>query len=154
MSSREGRFHRLPDLVLIDGGKGQLNAALEAIRDAGFDGIPVFGLAKEEEQVFAPGRPDPLPVPRDSQALYLLQHLRDEAHRFAVDYHRRARSREGLRSLLEEIDGIGPARRRALQQAFPSLDVLKAATVEELAAVPSMNRKAARAVYDYFHGPD
>ncbi|MBE0467575.1 MAG: excinuclease ABC subunit UvrC [Candidatus Desulforudis sp.] len=152
MSSKEARFHRLPDLVLIDGGKGQLGAALEAMRRTGYGEIPVFGLAKEEEQVFAPGGPEPLPVPRDSQALYLLQHLRDEAHRFAVTYHREARSREGLRSLLDEIDGIGPARRRALQKAFPSLKAVKAATIEELAAVPSMNRKAARAVYDYFHG--
>jgi len=91
-----------------------------------------------------------VPVPPGSQALFLLQHLRDEAHRFAVDTHRRTRSRESLRSLLEEIDGIGPARRRALQKAFPSLDALKGATLAELAAVPSMNRKAAQAVYDYF----
>jgi excinuclease ABC subunit C len=154
LSSREARFVRLPDLVLIDGGKGQLSAALEAMREAGCDDIPVFGLAKEEEQLFAPGRPDPLPVPRDAQALYLLRHLRDEAHRFAVDYHRRTRSRESLRSLLDEIEGIGLTRRRALQRAFPSLEALKAATVEELAAVPSMNRKAARAVYVYFHGVD
>lgn len=152
LSSREARFDRLPDLMLIDGGKGQLNAALEAMRETGHDRIPVFGLAKEEEQVFAPGRPDPLPVPPDSRALYLLRHLRDEAHRFAVTYHRQARSRESLHSLLEEIEGIGPTRRRALQKAFPSLDALKQATAAELAAVPSMNRRAAQAVYEHFHG--
>jgi len=151
LSSRDARFYRLPDLVLIDGGKGQLSAALEALRETGFQAVPVFALAKEEEKVYAPGRSAPVPVPPDSQALFLLQHLRDEAHRFAVGTHRRTRSRESLRSLLEEIDGIGPARRRALQKAFPSLDALKGATPAELAAVPSMNRKAAQAVYDYFH---
>lgn len=152
LSSKDARFHRLPDLVLIDGGKGQLGVARQAMESLGFGEIPVFGLAEEEELIFAPGRSEPLPIPRDSQAGYLLQRLRDEAHRFAVAYHRQRRMKEGLRSLLDEIEGIGPRRRRALLTAFPSMDALRAAGVEELAAVPSMNRKAAAAVHAYFHG--
>ncbi len=151
LSSKEAKFHRLPDLVLIDGGKGQLGVAHQAMQNLGFGDIPVYGLAKEDELVFAPDRSEPLPIPRDSQAGYLLQRLRDEAHRFAVTYHRQSRTKEGLKSLLDEIEGIGPRRRRALLTAYPSLDALRAATVEELAAVPSMNRKAAQAVYEFFH---
>ncbi|MFZ5900703.1 MAG: excinuclease ABC subunit UvrC [Bacillota bacterium] len=150
MKSREAKFLPLPSLVLIDGGKGQLNAAVEVMRSLGFGHIPVYGLAKEEEELFTPGNPDPLPVPKDSRAQYLLQHLRDEAHRFAVTYHRRERTKQGLRSFLDEVEGIGPARRRALLKAFPSLEAIKQAGVDELAAVPGMNRKVAEAVYRFF----
>lgn len=150
MKSREAKFLPLPALVLIDGGKGQLNAAVEVMRSLGFGHIPVYGLAKEEEELFTPGNPDPLPVPKDSRAQYLLQHLRDEAHRFAVTYHRRERTKQGLRSFLDEVEGIGPARRRALLKAFPSLEAIKQAGVDELAAVPGMNRKVAEAVYRFF----
>ena len=152
LSSKEAKFNVLPDLVLIDGGKGQLGVAHRAMSDLGFIEIPVYGLAKEEELVFAPGRKEPLPVPTDSEAGYLLQRLRDEAHRFAVTYHRQRRTKEGLRSLLDEIEGIGPRRRRALLMAYPSLDALRAASVEELSHKPSMNTKAAQAVYEFFHG--
>jgi excinuclease ABC subunit C len=151
LSSKEARFNVLPDLVLIDGGKGQLGVAHRVMSDLGFSEIPVYGLAKEEELVFTPGRKEPLPVPTDSEAGYLLQRLRDEAHRFAVTYHRLRRTKEGLRSLLDEIEGIGPRRRRALLTAFPSLDALRAASVEELSHKPSMNTKAAQAVYEFFH---
>ncbi len=150
MSGREAKFLPLPSLVLIDGGKGQLNAAVEVMQTLGFGHIPVYGLAKEEEELFAPGSPDPLPVPKDSAAAYLLQHMRDEAHRFAVTYHRRERAKQGLRSLLDEIEGIGPARRRALLKAFPSLEAIKQAGVDDLAAVPGMNRKAAEEVHRFF----
>ncbi|MGQ5710317.1 excinuclease ABC subunit UvrC [Desulforudis sp. DRI-14] len=150
MKSREAKFLPLPSLVLIDGGKGQLNAAVEVMRSLGFGHIPVYGLAKEEEELFTPGNPDPLPVPKDSRAQYILQHLRDEAHRFAVTYHRRERTKQGLRSFLDEVEGIGPARRRALLKAFPSLEAIKQAGVDELAAVPGMNRKVAEAVYRFF----
>jgi excinuclease ABC subunit C len=152
LSTRQARFHRLPDLLIVDGGKGQLSAAREVMKELGFGWIPAFGLAKEEELLFAEGRTEPIRLPRDSRALHLLQHLRDEAHRFALNYHRQLRNRRSLKSLLDEIEGIGPVRRRALLRAFPSLEDMARATVEELAAVPGMNRSAARAVYRFFHG--
>ncbi|HPU36107.1 MAG TPA: excinuclease ABC subunit UvrC, partial [Bacillota bacterium] len=151
LSSREARFHLLPDLVIIDGGKGQLSAARQVMRELGFDRIPTFGLAKEEEQLFAEGRPDPIILPAGSRALHLLQRLRDEAHRFALSYHRKLRGKAGLKSLLEEVEGIGEVRRRELLKAFGSLAEIEKASLEELAAVKGMNKKAARAVYDFFH---
>ncbi|MEW5762355.1 MAG: excinuclease ABC subunit UvrC [Bacillota bacterium] len=147
----DAAFGPLPDLVLIDGGKGQLNAALKGMEAAACAGIPVVALAKEEELVFAPGRAEPLRLPRDAAALHLLQRVRDEAHRFAVTYHRAARTRKALGSLLEEVEGIGPARRRALLKAFGSLAAVKEASVEELARVPGMNRKAAEAVHRFLN---
>ncbi|SHE29179.1 Excinuclease ABC subunit C [Desulfofundulus australicus DSM 11792] len=152
LSTRQAGFHRLPDLLIVDGGRGQLSAAREVMKELGFGCIPAFGLAKEEELLFAEGRTEPIRLPRDSRALHLLQHLRDEAHRFALNYHRQLRNRRSLKSLLDEIEGIGPVRRRALLRAFPSLEDMARATVEELAAVPGMNRSAARAVYRFFHG--
>lgn len=150
LSTREAKFHRLPQMVLIDGGKGQLSAAVAAMRETGFDYIPVFGLAKEEELIFAPGREQPYYLPRDSKALHLVQRLRDEAHRFAVTYHRQVRDKKTLRSLLDDVEGIGPKRRRELLKAFGSIEEIKKATPEELAAVPGMNNRAARAVYSFF----
>ena len=151
LSGKAARFHLLPDLVIIDGGKGQLSAARHVMREMGFDRIPTFGLAKEEEQLFAEGRPDPIILPAGSRALHLLQRLRDEAHRFALSYHRKLRGKAGLKSLLEEVEGIGEVRRRELLKAFGSLAEIKKASLEELAAVKGMNKKAARAVYDFFH---
>ncbi len=150
LSTREAKFYRLPQMVLIDGGKGQLSAAVAAMRETGFDYIPVFGLAKEEELIFAPGRAQPYYLPRDSKALHLVQRLRDEAHRFAVTYHRQVRDKKTLRSLLDDVEGIGPKRRRELLKAFGSIEEIKKATPEELAAVPGMNNRAARAVYSFF----
>ncbi|MGB9803669.1 excinuclease ABC subunit UvrC [Desulfofundulus sp.] len=152
LSTRQARFFRLPDLVIVDGGRGQLSAVREVMKELGYAHIPAFGLAKEEELLFAEDRSEPIRLPRDSRALHLLQHLRDEAHRFAVTYHRQLRTRRNLKSLLDEIEGIGPVRRRALLKAFPSLEDIARATVEELAAVPGMNRAAALAVYRFFHG--
>lgn len=136
-------FGRRPDLVIVDGGKGQLSAALEVMADKGVYDLPVFGLAKEFEHLFAPGRPDPIILPPNSAGLKLLQRLRDEAHRFAIEYHRRLHREVGLKSVLEEIPGIGKARRQALYEAFPDLEAIRRATVEELAAVPGMNRRIA-----------
>lgn len=150
LSSRQAKFHRIPDLVIIDGGKGQLSAAREAMRELGFEHVPAFGLAKEEELLFTEGNPDPIRLPRDSRGLYLLQRLRDEAHRFAVTYHRQLRTRRNLKSLLDEIEGIGEVRRRELNKAFPSIEAISGATLEELAAVPGMNKKAAEAVLQFF----
>lgn len=151
ISSREAKFHILPDLVIIDGGKGQLSAARHVMKELGFSHIPAFGLAKEEELLFAEGRPDPIKLPADSRALQLLQRLRDEAHRFALTYHRNLRGKAGLKSLLDEVEGIGEARRRSLLKVFGSLKEIENATPEQLAAVKGMNKKAARAVYEFFH---
>ncbi len=140
---KEGEgWGELPDLVLVDGGPGQVGAAQEVLDEAGLE-IPLIGLAKKEEALYRPGRPEPLLLPRNSVALYLLQRLRDEAHRFAITYHRRER-RKGLRSSLEDIPGIGPRRRAALLKAFGSLAALRAASEEEVAAVPGIGRALAR----------
>ena len=149
LSTRQAKFHVLPDLIIIDGGKGQLSAAVEAMSGAGFN-IPVFALAKEEELLFSPGMESPVFIPRDSGPLYLLQRLRDEAHRFAVSYHRKLRIRRNLKSLLDEIEGIGGVRKKALLKAYPTIDHIAAATPEELAALPGMNRPAAEAVHSFF----
>lgn len=139
----------LPDLVVIDGGKGQLSAALEVIRGLGLT-VPVVGLAKEFEHIFREGESEPLILPRNSQALFLMQRIRDEAHRFAITYHRKLRARRNLVSVLDHVPGIGPARRKALWDRFGSLAKIKAAEVEELATVPGMTRPAAEAVYRFF----
>lgn len=151
ISSKEAKFLPLPDLVLVDGGKGQLSAARLVMCEFGLGDIPVFGLAKEEELLYGEGLPGPISLPADSRALHLLQRLRDEAHRFAVTYHRNLRGKVGLRSLLDEITGIGPVRRRALMKAFGSVAGIEKASVEELTAVNGMNKRAALAVYEFFH---
>ena len=140
----------LPDLIIIDGGKGQLNAALAVIRGVGLTDVPVVGLAKEFEYIFLEGESDPLILPRHSQALYLVQRVRDEAHRFAITYHRKLRTKRNLVSVLDHVPGIGPKRRKALWDAFGSLEKIKAAPVEEMAEVPGMTGATAQAVYDFF----
>jgi excinuclease ABC subunit C len=141
----------LPDLILIDGGKGQLGAARAVLKELGLEGIPTYGLAKEHEELFAEGSPEPLRLPRDSVALRLLQQVRDEAHRFGVAYHRSLRGRKALASELEEVPGIGPRRRKALLKHFGSLKRLKEATLEELLAVPGLTRPAAEVLYAHLH---
>ncbi|MBX5476469.1 MAG: excinuclease ABC subunit UvrC [Clostridia bacterium] len=141
-----GKWSRLPDLIIIDGGKGQLSAAMEVLHALGFEDIPTFGLAKEEELLFQPGRSEPIALPRQSPALHLLQHIRDEAHRFGLEYHRRLRSSGALRSRLDEIPGIGPKRRKALMKAFGSPEEILRAGPEAIAALPGFNRKLAEAV--------
>lgn len=154
LDPKQAKFTRLPDVVIIDGGKGQLSAAREAMLEQGFAHIATFGLAKEEELLFAPGRPEPIRLPRDSRGLQMLQRLRDEAHRFAITYHRNLRTKRNLKSLLDEIEGIGSVRRKELYKAYKNLEAIKQATIEDLAQVPSMNRKAAEAVYNYFRESD
>jgi len=127
----------------VDGGKGQLNAAREAMRDEDVSHIPTAGLAKENEELYVPGRPAPIVLPGDSQGLYLLQRIRDEAHRFAITYHRKLRNKESVRSKLDDVPGIGPKRRKALLAQFGSLEAIRQATLEQLAAVPGMNRRVA-----------
>ena len=143
---KDPSFSVMPDLTLIDGGKGQLNAALEVLSEYGLDHLPVFGLAKQEEEIFIPGRGRPICLPRDSQGLYLVQRVRDEAHRFAITTHRQARRKLGLASTLEAIPGVGPQRRKALLKAFGNMDRIRGASVEELAAVPGMTQKVAERV--------
>jgi len=125
----------LPDLVILDGGKGQLSAGLAALADAGRLQIPIAALAKEREELFVPSRPDPIVLPRTAQGLYLVQRIRDEAHRFAVTYHQKVRSRRAVRSILDDIAGVGPARKRALLRKFGSVRAMQEAPVEDLAAV-------------------
>lgn len=141
----------LPDLVIIDGGKGQLNAALAVVQDLQLPLCPLFiGLAKEWEEIFLPGHSEALRLPMDSPALDLVRQIRDEAHRFAVTYHRQLRSKRNLRSVLDHIPGIGPQRRKGLWEQFGSLAAIKAATAEELAQAPGMNGAAAQAVQEFF----
>ena len=122
----------MPDLILIDGGRGQLNAALEALAELGVEETPVVGLAKREEEIYLPARPEPLRLERVDSALKLLQQVRDEAHRFAVDRHRRRRSRRQLSSGLEAVPGIGPRRRRQLLRRFGSVARVREASLSDL----------------------
>lgn len=134
----------LPSLVIVDGGVGQLNVARQVLAEAGLGHIPVAGLAKKEEELYLPNLPEPMRLPRDSEALFLLQRIRDEAHRFAVRLHHRVHEQKGLASQLEEVAGIGPKRRRALLKKFGSLEAIRQASLEELAATPGMTMEAAR----------
>jgi excinuclease ABC subunit C len=140
----------LPDLIIIDGGKGQLSSALEIIRGAGHLTVPVVGLAKQFEYIFTEGESDPVIMPRQSQALYLVERIRDEAHRFAITYHRKLRGKRNMVSVLDHIEGIGPKRRKLLWDAFGSLAKIREASVEELAAIDGMTFPAAQAVYNFF----
>ncbi|MGH2660529.1 MAG: excinuclease ABC subunit UvrC, partial [Actinomycetota bacterium] len=148
---KKRRFAYPPSLVVVDGGKGQLSVATKALADAGLH-IPAIGLAKRLEEVYFPDRPDPLRIPRGSEALFVLQHVRDEAHRFAVTYHRQKRSKRAMASPLDEVPGIGPARKRALLKRFGSLARLARASVEEIAETPGVGAEMARAVHDRLHG--
>ena len=133
----------LPDLLIVDGGKGQLHAALETMAEMQVSSIPAIGLAKRLEEVFVPSSPDPVAIPRDSEGLYLLERIRDEAHRFAIGYHRKLRTKAGLSSKLDEIPGIGDKRRAGLMRRFRSLEAIRQASIEELASVTGMTRDAA-----------
>lgn len=143
-------YEDLPDLVVIDGGKGQLSSALEVIRGLGLHDLAVCGLAKREEEIFIPGRSESIMLDRDSASLHLIQRIRDEAHRFAITFHRKLRGKRNLVSVLDHVEGIGPKRRQELWKHFKTLDAMKAASVEELAQVESMNQAAAETLYNFF----
>jgi excinuclease ABC subunit C len=132
-----------PDLILIDGGKGHLNAVLEVMRELKITDIPVISLAKEFEQVFVPGRPEPIDLPLRAPALQLLQRIRDEAHRFGITYHKSVRDRHSFSSVLDEISGIGPKRKKSLIRAFGSVNGIKNAGIEELVKVPGITKNMA-----------
>ena len=144
----------MPDLIVIDGGKGQLSSALEIIRGAGHLDVPVVGLAKREEEIFCEGESEPVILPRDSQALFLIQRIRDEAHRFAITYHRKLRGKRNLVSVLDHIEGIGPKRRQLLYEHYGTIDRIREAAAEAMAALPGMNRPAAEAVYNFFQAQE
>ena len=139
---------RMPDLVIIDGGRGQLGAVHEVLGELGIEGVNLISLAKQEEEVFVPGRDESLRLQKNSEALKLLQRIRDEAHRFGITYHRSLRTKKGLASQLDAIAGIGPRRRRALLARFGSLDKIRAASVDELMTVEGMTRTAAQKLKD------
>ncbi len=140
-------FSLLPDLLIVDGGKGQLGRAIAVLERFNLTGrVPVVGLAKQQEEIFFPNRPDSLLLPRHSQGLYLVQRIRDEAHRFAITAHRKRRGKIGLASRLDAIPGIGPARRKALLKEFGSIDGIQQASLEQLAAVPGINSSLAQVI--------
>ncbi len=142
-------FGEVPDLVLIDGGKGQLSAALEVFLRLGLKDIPLASLAKEQEEIYVPHNPEPIILPRNSQALFLVQRVRDEAHRFAVTFHRERRQKSSVQSALDLVPGIGPKRKRALLRKFGSVKGIKEATPEEVAAVPGMTLKMVEKMKQY-----
>ena len=148
-TAAEDRWSIVPDLVLIDGGKGHLNAALEVMRRLELDSIPTASLAKEREEVFIPGKSEPVDIPQTSAALHLLQRVRDEAHRFALGYHQRLRHKKGIASALDSIPGIGPKRKKALIKRLGSVHGIKEASIDELAAVEGITRKLAEKVKEY-----
>jgi len=134
----EERRWSMPDLVIIDGGKGQVAAAKEVLDELGLHDLPVVGLAKEREELFFPGDPVPVILPSTSQALFLVQRLRDEAHRFAITYHRDLRRKASVRSKFDDMPGIGPRRRGALLRVFGSVKRVREAPIEQIAAVPGI----------------
>ncbi len=143
----DAAFSLLPDLLLVDGGKGQLSRAVAVLERFGLLGkVPVAGLAKQNEELFLPGRPTSVMLPRHSQGLYLVQRVRDEAHRFAITSHRNLRTKQGLASRLEVIPGIGPARRKQLLNHFGSIEDIQEASLEELVAIPGITQKLAEGI--------
>ncbi len=145
------KFSRLPDLLVIDGGRGQLNVALQVLERFGLSHIPAVGLAEQNEEIILPDSDVPVVLERRDPALHIIERIRDEAHRFAITYHRSLRAKNALMSELDSIPGMGPKRKRGLFDAFVSLDAIKAASPEELAAAPGMTRASAQAVYRHFH---
>lgn len=147
-----GRFLRFPDLIMMDGGKGQVNVALRVLDQLHLQ-IPVCGMVKDDHHrtrgLYFQNRE--IPIDRSSEGFRLITRIQDEAHRFAIEYHRSLRSKEQVHSILDDIPGIGPTRRKALMRAFSSLEAIRNASIEELAAVPSMNEGSAKSVYDFFH---
>jgi excinuclease ABC subunit C len=150
-AERDASFATLPGLIVIDGGKGQLSAGIRALAPFADRGTAVIGLAKRIEQVFVPGRSDPVPIARDSEALRLLQRVRDEAHRFAIEFHRERRDKAMRESVFDELHGVGPARKRALVTHFGSPERFLRATREELESVPGIPGKLAREIHQQLH---
>ena len=147
-----GKFTVFPDLILMDGGKGQVNVALQVLDELHLN-IPVCGMVKDDYHRTRGlyYHNEEIPIDKSSEAFRLITRIQDEAHRFAIEYHRQLRSKGQVHSILDDIDGIGPARRKALMRSYSSLDAIREASVEELAKIPSMNEKAAESVYKFLH---
>ncbi|MDF2439922.1 MAG: excinuclease subunit, partial [Abditibacteriota bacterium] len=145
------KFLPLPDLLMVDGGKGQLSSALSVLQEKNYEMIPTVGLAKQFELLFVPDKSDPIALPRNSSALHLLQRIRDEAHRFAITHHRKKRGKAAIHSLLDDIPGIGETRRNSLLEHFGSVQKIRAASVDELAQAPGMNRALAEKLQTYLN---
>ncbi len=145
-NDEDAKWTRLPDLLIVDGGKGQLGVAMEVLAAAGMSDLPVAGLAKQMEEIFRPGKRGSLLLPRSSEALYLIQRIRDEAHRFAITYHRDLRSKKSIKSPLDDVQGIGPKRKKALIKTFGSVAAIRAASVDDVAAVQGIDRATAERV--------
>jgi excinuclease ABC subunit C len=143
----------LPDLVLIDGGRGQLGAGLKALQDLGLDWLPAAALAKQREEVYRPDDLDPVVLDPTSPALQTLQKIRDEAHRFAITYHKKLRTRRTIQSVLDAIPGVGPTIRTSLLRTLGSARRVREASVAELAAVPKVTPRLAERIHDHFHPP-
>jgi excinuclease ABC subunit C len=150
----EAGFLPLPDLLVMDGGPAQLQVALEVLESFSLDFIPTIGLAELSETIYIPGETTPIQLPRNSAPQHLIERLRDEAHRFAISYHRNVHNRNALYSVLDSIPGVGDKRKRALFDAFLTIEAIKAATQEELSAVPQIDSRTAESVYQYFHKED
>lgn len=150
--TEQRRFAYPPNLVVIDGGKGQLRRAVEAMDELGIDDVTTVSLAKRMEEVFIPDRAEPIVIPRGSEALYLLQQIRDEAHRFAVEYHRKRRSKAMTRSILDDVHGLGAVRKKKLLKYFGSVKRMRAASPAEISAVPGIPEAVAEGVYRALHG--
>lgn len=147
--NKQTGFEKMPDLIIIDGGKGQLSSAKQVLNELSLN-IPMIGLAKRLEEIYIPGSSLPILLPLSSPALQILQAIRDEAHRFAITFHRSLRNKHSLISALDNIPGIGAKRKKELMKAFSTFSRIQAASLEELAAVPSMNTASAQEVYRYF----
>ena len=144
-----GKFAYAPNLIVVDGGAPQVAAAERALLELGITDISVVGLAKRLEEVWLPGNPYPIILPRNSEGLYLLQRIRDEAHRFAITFHRSRRSKIMLESLLDEIDDLGPTRRAALLDRYGSVSAIKKATPEDIAQTPGIGERLAKAINEH-----
>ncbi len=149
-AENDAGFLPLPDLLIVDGGRTQLTVATQVLTDMQLTFIPAIGLAESNESIYLPDDPEAILLPRNSASLHLIERLRDEAHRFAISYHRGLRQKSALYSVLDAIDGIGDKRKRALFDAFVTIDAIRTATEEQLSAVPGMNLSAAKAVHSYF----
>ena len=145
----EPNWKTVPDLIVIDGGKGHLTAALEVLLHSGINELPIASLAKENEELFIPESPEPIILPKDSQGLFLMQRLRDEAHRFAITFHRQLRSKNTLKSKIDDVPGIGPQKRKLLINHFGSMKNIQNSSVEEISSLPGINKSLAKSLLEY-----
>ena len=148
---KDESFSSKPDLIIIDGGKGQLSSVMQEVRQAGLSGVEIVGLAKSEEEIFFPGQSQSVLLPRNSYALKLVQRIRDEAHRFAITFHRNERKRTQTKSRLTDVAGVGEVKQKRLIEAFKTMDNIRNASVEDLLLVKGMDRPTAMAIYEHFH---